>query len=39
MSQSQNATLQDIATLIEAAAEAAGSQVKLAKLLDTTAPT
>jgi len=39
MSQSQNATPQDIAALIEAAAEAAGSQVKLAKLLDTTAPT
>ena len=39
MSQSQNATPKDIAALIEAAAEAAGSQVKLAKLLDTTAPT
>ena len=36
---SQSATSPGIAELIEAAAKVAGSQVKLAKLLDTTAPT
>ena len=39
MTHSQNASTHDIAELIEAASKAAGSQNKLAALLDTTAPT
>ncbi|MDH0496306.1 hypothetical protein [Comamonas aquatica] len=39
MAQSQNATPQSVPELIEAAAKVAGSQVKLAKMLDTTGPT
>ncbi len=39
MTNSQNASTCDIADLIEAASKVAGSQNKLATLLDTTAPT